>query len=228
MPDNSAMCGRLVQAKAAELAAILFGLSAAPELGARYNVAPSLPLLTIRATREGNYEWSLPRWGLLPHWAKEAQIAYKMINAKAETVAAKPAYRSPLRYRRCVVPADGFYEWRAVGKTKQPYFILRDKDHPLLMAGLWDHWEGQSQIIESCTIITTEANNSVSKIHNRMPALLSLEAARRWLDPRTQDPRQLLPLLTPYSEALEIRKVSTRVNKPVNDDAALIEALHED
>lgn len=222
------MCGRLVQNKAADQAAGLLGLEAPPSLGARFNVAPSLPLIVIRGDERGQLQWALPKWGLIPHWAKELKLGYKMINAKAETVATKPAYRGPLRYRRCVIPADGFYEWHLENNHKQPYFIRAKRDdEPLLLAGLWDHWEGEGQVIESCTIVTTAANTAVSKLHDRMPALLTLEGARAWLNAREQDPQHLTPMLAPSAAPLTLYKVSTRVNKPVNDDALLIEPLPE-
>lgn len=217
------MCGRLVQNKAADQAATLFGLSSPPDLGPRFNVAPTFYLLAIRSNPRGQPEWSLPRWGLVPHWAKDINVGYKMINAKAETVASKPAYRGPLRYRRCIIPSDGFYEWHLENKRKQPYYIRARGDEPLLLAGLWDYWEGEEQALETCTIVTTSANATVAKVHDRMPALLTLERARQWLDPKLQDPKQIAALLESSEPPLTLYKVSARVNKPVNDDPQLIE-----
>lgn len=219
------MCGRLVQNKAANQAAPLFGLQPPPDIGTRFNVAPSLPLLVIRSNAHGDPEWAVPRWGLIPHWAKDINVGYKMINAKAETIASKPAYRGPLRYRRCVIPSDGFYEWHVEKKGKQPYFIRARDEQPLLLAGLWDYWEGDGRGLETCTIVTTSANTAMDTLHDRMPALLTPEGARQWLDSKVQDPKRLTPLLTPIDLPLIYYKVSTRVNKPINDDADLVKPM---
>lgn len=217
------MCGRLVQNKAADQATTLFGLSTPPDLGPRFNVAPTYYVLAIRSDARGKPEWSLPRWGLVPHWAKDINVGYKMINAKAETVASKPAYRGPFRYRRCVIPSDGFYEWHVEDKHKQPYYIRARGDEPLLLAGLWDYWERDDQALETCTIVTTAANSAVAKVHDRMPALLTLEGAQQWLNPKIHDPKQLEALLAPIEPPLKIYKVSAQVNKPINDGPQLIE-----
>lgn len=221
------MCGRLVQHQAAEQASHIFGLPPPPDIGSRFNVAPTFPLLVIRSGERGDHEWALPRWGLIPHWAKDINVGYKMINAKAETVASKPAYRGPLRYRRCVIPSDGFYEWHLENKHKQPYFIRARRDEPLLLAGLWDYWEGQGQGLETCTIVTTSANTALGTLHDRMPALLTAEGARQWLDPTLQDSKRLTPLLEPAEPPLTFYKVSTRVNKPIHDDPTLIQPLEQ-
>lgn len=221
------MCGRLVQHRAAEQASRLFGLPPPPDIGSRFNVAPTFPLVVIRSTEPGVTEWSLPRWGLIPHWAKDLKTGYKMINAKAETVASKPAYRGPFRYRRCVIPSDGFYEWHVENQHKQPYFIRARGDEPLLLAGLWDYWEGDGQGLETCTIVTTAANAALGALHDRMPALLTAEGAHQWLDPALQDTRRLTLLLEPVESPLSFYKVSTRVNKPMHDDPALIEPFEQ-
>ena len=212
------MCGRLVQATAMQKIAGMMQILGQLELVPRYNITPSAPLAVIRSGPKG-YEWALPRWGLVPHWAKEIATGYKMINAKAETVASKPAYRGPLRYRRCIIPADGFYEWRLEAKQKQPYFIRAPDEQPLLLAGLWDYWHQGEQELETCTIITTSANPQMLTVHDRMPVVLDPSDVAAWLDLDIQKPDLLEPLLQPTAHALTIYPVSKRVNKPVNDDA---------
>ncbi len=221
------MCGRLSQTTAADKAArALEIVGELPALPQRYNVAPSLPLAAIRQTEAGRNEWVILRWGLIPHWAKDAKIGYKMINAKAETLAEKPAFRQAVRHRRCVIPADGFYEWKKLNREKQPYYIFRDHAEPMFFAGLWEHWQSDGEAIESCTIVTTDANDLISPLYNRMPAILTAAQADRWLDTTNTDPGSLQDLLQPYDGAdLRCHPVSPLVNNPRNDDARCIEPV---
>lgn len=217
------MCGRLVQATAIKKLAVMLHILQRLELPPRFNVAPSLPLAVVRAAHEtGVLEWALPRWGLVPHWAKEINTGYKMINAKAETVHEKPAYRGPLRYHRCIIPADGFYEWRAEGKRKQPYYLRARDDGPLLLAGLWDRWNSPDGALETCTILTTAAQAPITDLHDRMPVMLDLDSSRRWLDPKLQDTAGILKLLAYAAADVDIYPVSPRVNSAANDDEQLI------
>jgi putative SOS response-associated peptidase YedK len=169
-----------------------------PELSPRYNIAPSQPVPIVRAAEEG-YELATVRWGLVPSWAKEPKSSYSMINARAETIAEKLAYRTPFRRRRCLIPADGFYEWRQTNGRKEPYHIRMKNREPFAFAGLWEHWEGEGQVIESCSIMVTEANELVRSIHDRMPVILAPEDYRLWLDPAITKTEPLQALLRPYA-----------------------------
>lgn len=216
------MCGRVAQATAIRKTEQLLRILKRFELPPRYNIAPAQGLAIVRNGVNGEREWALTRWGLIPHWAKETKTNYKMINAKAETVAEKPAYRGPFRHRRCVIPVDGFFEWKHEGKKKQPYFIHFRDDTPVLLAGLWDHWHDDENALETCTILTTTANK-VLDFHDRMPVILAPNDVETWLDPQITTKAPLLHLLRPFPENnLESYPVDIRVNKPTyNEPAAL-------
>jgi putative SOS response-associated peptidase YedK len=187
----------------------------------RYNVAPTQQVLTYGAQGPGTAESM--RWGLVPVWAKDIKIGFKMINARAETVATSGAFRTPLRRRRCLVLADGFYEWKKEGATKTPIRIGLKEWRPFGFAGVWDEWHGPDGPIRSCTIITTEPNELVEPIHNRMPVILPKETHATWLNQSIQDPEQLTPLLKPYpAEGMEAYVVSTAVNSSRNEDPECI------
>jgi len=188
----------------------------------RYNVAPTQTLPVI--VRQSPNHMEMMRWGLIPSWAKDANIGSRMINARAETVAEKPAYRGPLRSQRCLVPASGFYEWKRDGTSKQPYFI-HVKDEPLVaFAGLYDRWrDPNGQTVHSYTIITTTANAVAAPVHDRMPVILQREDEETWLDPDVTEPGHLLSLLRPYpSHEMEAYPVSSAVNSPRNDTPNLL------
>jgi putative SOS response-associated peptidase YedK len=172
--------------------------------------------------REGERELSQVRWGLVPFWAKDVSIGNKMINARAERVATTPGYRDAYRKMRCLIPASGFYEWaKLTDGKKQAVRICMADDSPFAFAGLWSRWGPRDAEIETCAIITTEANELCAKVHNRMPVILAASDYERWLDKTDADP---VDLLRPYpSEAMRAHPVSTRVNSPKNDDAGLIE-----
>lgn len=193
------------------------------ELRPNYNVAPSQNVPVIRGTEAGR-ELSLLRWGLIPFWAKEPKIGYKMINARAETVATKPAFRAAFKSRRCLIPATGFYEWKQEEKTKKPYNICLKDQGLFSFAGLWEHWEGEDETIESCTVIVTQADKQVSAIHDRMPVILQREDYDAWIDPEQHDLDKLTALLKPKVK-LTTYPVSTRVNSPRNNDAACVEPI---
>jgi putative SOS response-associated peptidase YedK len=216
------MCGRYtLRVSPAELAEI-FGVLEAIEWSPRYNIAPTQTVAAVRSMENGNgRRLSLLKWGLVPSWADDPKIGSNLINARAETVATKPAFRTALRKKRCLVPADGFYEWQAVPgrKTKQPFFI-GVRDVPVFaFAGLWEHWTSpEGTPLETCTIITTEANELMRPVHNRMPVILDPQDYGRWLDRDRQDPQEVLPLLRPYpAEKMQLIPVSTLVNSPRND-----------
>jgi putative SOS response-associated peptidase YedK len=217
------MCGRFVRSSRPEQLAKRLGARwHGGELPPSYNVAPSQDVLAVRPAGDGREAVRL-RWGLVPAWAKEPQIGYKMINARAESVTEKPAYRGALRYRRCLVPADGFYEWRAEAGGKQPYYVRRIDGEPVVLAGLWDRWERAPVPIESCTIITTRANDDIAPLHHRMPVVLDPADWSAWLE-EGQDPLLLRELLQPAAEGvLTWYRVSRRVNKTTEDGPTLTE-----
>ncbi len=224
------MCGRFAQAARPDAIAELFHLpiEAVPPYRPRYNLAPTQPALVLRRhPHTGQRELTFLTWGLIPSWAKETSIGNKLINARAETLAQKPAFRAAFRRRRCLIPADGFFEWKKAGKTKQPYFIARKDGRPMALAGLWEHWESpDGSVIESFTIITTEPNELVRALHNRMPAIIPEEAIDLWLAPDADLKALQTLLLTPYpADLLDAWLVSTLVNSPANDDPGLIEPL---
>jgi putative SOS response-associated peptidase YedK len=223
------MCGRFTLRAPASVIAEQFALFEVPPFTPRFNIAPSQPVPVVRLVpgqTEPRRELVWLRWGLIPGWAQDAAIGNRMINARAESVAQKPAFRAALRRRRCLLAADGFYEWQRTGRRKQPHFIRMRDDRPLAFAGLWESWEGPDQVVESCTILTTDANELMRPIHDRMPVILAPAAYEPWLDPTVQEPQQLAPLLVPYpSEPMTAYPVSTLVNSPTNEDPRCIEPV---
>jgi len=216
------MCGRFIQATTGEVLAERFQLATPPDLAPRYNVAPSQPVGAIRIAAGGVREFVPLRWGLIPSWSPEPRTAYSTINARAETVAEKPTYRQAFRRRRCLIPADGFYEWVKLGARNQPYCITPADGQPMAFAGLWERWERDGPVIESCTILVTQANALVAPIHDRMPAILDPADEARWLDPAATDPAALRPLLAPCPpERLRLWPVSSQVNHPRHEGPAL-------
>ena len=224
------MCGRFTLISPGEVLAEFFELAEVPALTPRYNIAPTQPAPVVRVDREHQarqFDWL--HWGLVPSWAKDPSIGARMINARAETVADKPAFRSALRYRRCLVVADGFYEWQKVEgqKRKQPHYIRMEGGQPFAFAGLWEHWEGaDGSVLESCVIITTDPNELMQKLHNRMPVILRPEDFGRWLDPTIQGGDRVQALLAPCPpDEMKAFPVSTVVNNPSNDAPACVEPL---
>lgn len=223
------MCGRFTLTTNLGVIAKRFGVSRFLEEvdhAPRYNVAPTQTVIVVND--DGTRHLAQMRWGLIPSWAKDPAIGNRMINARAETIATKPAFRAGFRKRRCVIPADGFYEWRPLGRRKQPTYIALKSREPFGFAGLWESWTSQEgEEIKSCTIITTEANELLKPIH-RMPVILTREAETIWLDPSIEEPAKLLPLLKRYPAAkMEYYAVSTWVNNPAHDSQVCIEAVKE-
>jgi putative SOS response-associated peptidase YedK len=219
------MCGRFTLATPVDQLALAFPwLSIPSELPPRYNVAPSQPVAVVANTNRKLLEYY--RWGLIPSWAQDPAIGNRMINARAETVAVKPAFSAAFRRRRCLVLADGFYEWqRAPGRTtKQPHYIRLASGEPFGFAGLWEVWRApDGSVILSCAIITTQPNDLVAQIHDRMPVILPSDAYECWLDPSVQEPVALQPWLVPYpAEGMVAHPVGTLVNNPRNDLADCI------
>ncbi|MBI5957734.1 MAG: SOS response-associated peptidase [Chloroflexi bacterium] len=225
------MCGRfaLTETNPTVLAQV-FDLDSVPSLSPRYNIAPTQAVATVvRDPENGRSRLEVMRWGLIPSWAKDPAIGNKMINARGETIAEKPAFRAALRYRRCLVIADGFYEWAALDTgPKQPLFITIKDRRPFGMAGLWERWTEPSsgEVLTTCTIITTEPNELMATIHNRMPVILPRDAYADWLDPKQTDGKQLLPLIQSYpADRMTAWPVSRRVNSPQSDDPSLVERV---
>lgn len=220
------MCGRFIQAVSGEVLARQLGLPLPVDYSMRYNVAPNQTVLGARATAAGGRELAWLRWGLIPAWSQEPRVKYSTINARAETVAEKPAYRQAFRRRRCLIPADGFYVWRAIGGRKQPYCIGLDDGAPLAFAGLWERWEGDGQTVESCTILVTQANERIAEIHDRMPVILEPADYDGWLDPSVHDPAKLLAFLRSYpAERIRLWPVGSSVNRPTGQGPELMAAL---
>ncbi|MGH8507706.1 MAG: SOS response-associated peptidase [Gammaproteobacteria bacterium] len=217
------MCGRFVRYSSPETFADLFGARGAPSLVPSYNVAPSQPVLVARNGKEEGRELALLHWGLIPNWSEGLRTPYSTINARADTVATKPAFRYAFRHRRCLIGCDGYYEWKALGRFRQPYFIRRNDGAPFAFAGLWEHWEHGEERIDSCCIIVTEAAETLRGVHDRMPIIVDPADYDAWMDQGLTDPVRLKPLLTPYaSERMEAYPVSTRVNSPKNNHPDLI------
>jgi putative SOS response-associated peptidase YedK len=223
------MCGRFALYSDPSTLAHRFSAGVLPDIRPRFNVAPTQNILIVREESDKrHFAWA--RWGLIPHWAKDVDIGYSTINARAETVADKPVFRDAFRRRRCLIPADGFYEWQAKpgSKAKQPWFLVLRNRLPMALAGLWERWRSpEGEEVESCSIIVTEANTLMQPIHDRMPVILAPGHWDAWLETSSYDARTLQNLLKPYpNEDMAAWKVSTKVNSPKNDFEECIEALH--
>jgi putative SOS response-associated peptidase YedK len=217
------MCGRYKLSRRKQLVEEYFGaVSENCEWSPRYNVAPSQSVLTVRQdVREPVRKLSTMRWGLVPSWAKDPSIGYKTINARAETVSTTASFREPFKSQRCLIPADGFYEWKREGNTKQPYCFEVNGGELFAFAGLWDSWTNpQEKVIETFTILTTTPNSLLADVHDRMPVILSPDNYDLWLDPAFRNTASVAEMLRPF-EATMMRgyPVSTRVNQVQNDDA---------
>jgi putative SOS response-associated peptidase YedK len=213
------MCGRYTLRKPSREIAEAFDVPEVFEFPPRFNIAPTqgVPVVRLAPDRAAR-GLDLLHWGLIPSWADDPAIGSRMINARAETVATKPAFRHAFKAKRCLVVTDAFYEWRKVDGRKQPYLIHLKDDRPFAFAGLWESWNKGGEPIESCTIITTEANELMAPIHDRMPVIVPESAYDLWLDTVVKDPGKLQPLLVPFpAEEMEAYPVSTLVNNPRND-----------
>jgi putative SOS response-associated peptidase YedK len=223
------MCGRYTLSTPADLLADLVEVPSNFDLVRRYNIAPTQEAPVIRSAGPSPTprELAFLRWGLVPFWAHDASVGNKMINARAETVADKPSFRSSFRKRRCIVPADGFYEWQKTGRRKQPYFFRLKSRQPFGMAGLWDRWEkSASEPLETFTILTTRANSLVGAAHHRMPVILSRSQIDLWLDPEANVASDFGDFWQPYPDVeMEGIPVSTWVNNPGNDGPRCIEPV---
>ena len=209
------MCGRYALHAHPDVVVLKFGLAAAPQLKPRYNIAPTQEAPVIRMDAQRERALALLRWGLVPSWSKDPSIGGRMINARAETVTEKPAFRNAFRRRRCLVPADGYYEWKSEGGRKQAYLLQLGSGEPFAMAGLWESWRSlEGEVAETFAIVTTEASGTARQVHDRMPVILAQRDYEAWL--AGTDPEALL---RPRSgAAFTARRISTRVNSPRNDD----------
>ncbi len=221
------MCGRYTLTTPVGTLAEEFGITGPlPEVWPSYNVAPTQQVVTVLA-EDGMRKLEMLRWGLIPPWADDPEIGSRMINARSETVAEKPSFRRAFKERRCLIPADGFYEWQRTDTGKQPYYVRKKDGRPFAFAGLWESWKNpEDSEIRSCTILTTDANELVGGIHHRMPVILPPEDYEVWLDSSIREADPLLPLLEPYPPGdMEAYPVSRFVNKPSNDEARCIEPV---
>jgi len=220
------MCGRYSQTKPLGQLRKQFPFAQSePQWLPRFNIAPSQEGMVI--VNDGIGTLKLMRWGLVPFWAKEESIGHKMINARAETLAEKPAYRDAFKKKRCLILADGFYEWKKAGGARLPHRFVMSNREPFAFAGLWDSWKRQDDAeLKTFTIITTTSNDICRTVHDRMPAILDGAHYEQWLDPRVSEVTELAPLLRPYvSESMQCYQVSTLVNNPCNDDPKCAEPL---
>ena len=220
------MCGRFAQRSDPKRLAKEFKLTEVPNVEARYNIAPTQDILSVRRTEDGR-EAAMLKWGLVPSWAKDVSIGAKLINARSETVTEKPSFRQAFKKRRCIIPADGFYEWQRTEGRKQPFFFQMRDESPFGFAGLWERWQGvDGQTIESCTILTTEANEVLRPVHDRMPVILHPDDYELWLDEDVRKQGLLKDLMQPYpAEEMMSYPVSMAINSPHNQGATLIERM---
>lgn len=226
------MCGRYTLRSSPQEIAAQFELFAPPSIGPRYNIAPSQQIGAVTAQLDtagrAVRQWRELSWGLLPGWAENSAGTQRPINARSETAASKPTFREAYRRRRCLIPADGYYEWQATGRDKQPYFFSLCDEPLFAFAGLYEHWKGASgqsgaEAIDSCTILTTEANEMMREFHDRMPVILESRDYEAWLDPTCEDADVVAPLCRPLpSERMQHWAVSSRVNSPKHDDAGCL------
>ncbi|MGB8339552.1 MAG: SOS response-associated peptidase [Burkholderiales bacterium] len=219
------MCGRITQKTPPQQIALRFGVPdnniRSPEnFSPRYNIAPSLQIQAVRLMPNCERELLPLTWGLLPSWAKESKISFATSNARAETVAEKPAFRSAFKSRRCLIPVDGYYEWQATPNVKQPWYVSAKDGSPLALAGLWEHWQGEGKVIESCTIIVTSANSLMQSIHDRMPVIVPERNWAEWMSPQTK-PDTVKLQLQPYEpDVMQAWPVSIQVNSTRNQGGA--------
>ena len=222
------LCGRYSLTSSAERVAEHFGLGELPPVLPRYNIAPSQPIATIRSNLRGEREFGFALWGLIPVWSKSLdEKGPRPINARAETLAEKRVFKGILRHRRCLIPANGFYEWRKEGKVKRPYHIHFGDGRLFAFAGLWSVWSGPNgEELDSCTIITTAANERMREVHHRMPVILARESYGRWLDTQLQSTAEAVKLLQNTDcDRLVLTEVSTLVNNPRNDVEDCLKAV---
>ena len=226
------MCGRFVQNSPIETLQQNFNIrTIAPDIIPNYNVAPTQKILAI-IKHDNENKLERLHWGLVPFWAKDISIGFRMINARAETVSQKPSFRNAFRKRRCLIPADGFYEWKGEKGNKQPYYVFTSSDNPFAFAGLWESWtdkkSDEGSVYKFCTIITTSASESIREIHHRMPVILNPKFHEKWLNSEIQDPKELEIILQDgITHDIKYYPVSTLVNSVKNNDPNCIKPIDE-
>ena len=220
------MCGRFTLQITPEHLAVIFGLIEIPTFPARFNIAPSQKVAVIRQNGDGQNRLDFLRWGLIPSWAEGMSIGYKLINARSETVHEKHSFRHAIRYRRCLIPTSGFYEWREEGGKNIPLYVRVKDGSPMVFAGLWESWKSpEGEVIESCTILTTTSNKLIKPLHERMPVILHPQEYDIWLDRETNNPEMLKRFYQPYpADNMEMYPVSPLVNSAKADSPELIKA----
>jgi putative SOS response-associated peptidase YedK len=220
------MCGRYTVISAPEALRALFRYAEQPNFPPRYNVAPTQPIAIVRLV-EGKRQFALVRWGLLPSWVKDPKTFTLLINARGESAAEKPAFRAAMKRRRCLIPADGFYEWQAAGDRKRPFYVHAKSGAPLALAGLWETWTGPNgEELETAAIVTTTANRTLKPIHERMPVIVPPEGFDLWLDAANVDATTAAALIAPAPDnLLEAYEISTAVNRTANDNPKLLEPV---
>jgi putative SOS response-associated peptidase YedK len=220
------MCGRYTVTATPEVLRALFGYPEQPNFPPRFNIAPTQPIAIVRLV-DGKRQFALIRWGLLPSWVKDPKTFALQINARGESAAEKPAFRAAMKRRRCLIPADGFYEWQAVGGRKQPFYVRAKSGAPFAFAGLWETWIGPNgEELETAAIVTTNANKTLSAIYERMPVVVPPDAFDLWLDCAKVDATTASALIAPAPENFfEAYPVSTHVNRVANDDPKLVEPV---
>lgn len=221
------MCGRYALKTPASELATRFGLDEVVDVAPRYNIAPGTDIPTIRRSPDGKRVLHLLRWGLVPHWAKDPSIGAKLSNARGETVAEKPTFRDAFKRRRCLVPADGFYEWKAEGKQKQPYYFSLKSGEPFALGGVWESWRAPNgDILRTCCLITTGPNEIMLPVHDRMPVIVAPGDCETWL---TGEPGHALNLVRPYrTEEMQAWAVSKRVSRSVEEGADLVRPARDE
>ncbi|MEL7038167.1 MAG: SOS response-associated peptidase [Cyanobacteria bacterium J06592_8] len=218
------MCGRFSLTCSAEQLSATFELSEIHDFTPRYNIAPTQLIATVKIDSQSEKrELNWMRWGLIPSWSKDTKMAAKLINARVETITEKPSFRNAIRQRRCLILADGFYEWKKQEDRKQPYYFQQDSHQPFAFAGIWEQWKSpENEDIISCTILTTEATGEMCSIHHRQPIIVPKAIYSQWLDPNLTKPQDILPLLT-SQPSLSYYPVKTTVNSPKHDTADCIQ-----
>ena len=221
------MCARFTLTAPGHRVVQLFDLDLIADITPRYNIAPTQQVLAVRMDEASQKEYAWFRWGLVPSWADDLKIGQRLLNARSETVGEKPAFRDAIRKRRCLIAADGFYEWQGEKGSKQPYFIHRPGREPFAFAGIWDRWhDPDGKLIETCSILTTEANGLMRPLHDRMPVILLKENHARWLDSANKQACDLQDLFQPLpDDALQLHPVSTKVGNPRFEDPSCVEPI---
>ncbi|MBU1214817.1 MAG: SOS response-associated peptidase [Gammaproteobacteria bacterium] len=222
------MCGRFANKETPASLAEYFQADGQVDFSPSYNIAPSSRIVTVTADAQDHRHLKLMKWGLIPSWAKDPSIGNKLANARGETVAEKPSFRTAFRTRRCIIPATGFFEWKADGGKKYPWFISLKSGEPLAMAGIWEAWRSEAgESIETCCIITTDCNELMQPIHDRMPVLLNRDQWSNWLSPSEKQPANLHSMIRPFSpDLMQAWPVTRELNRVgVRDDAGLIQSV---